>query len=59
VPSRIFAALKKELSKARAMTGILAERAEEKRRLGEALIEANKRSACRVLASAAPADNTH
>jgi hypothetical protein len=41
------------------MTGILAERAEEKRRLGEASIEANKRSACRVLASAAPADNTH
>jgi hypothetical protein len=39
-------ALKKELSKARAMTGILAESAEEKRRVGEALIREADNLAC-------------
>src|SRR3981081_4176204 len=39
-------ALSKELGKARAMTGILAERSEEKRRLGEALIREADNLAC-------------
>jgi hypothetical protein len=39
-------ALGKELSKARAMTGILAERADEKRRAGEALIREADNLAC-------------
>jgi hypothetical protein len=39
-------ALGKELSKARAMTGILAKRADEKRRAGEALIREADNLAC-------------
>jgi phage FluMu protein Com len=39
-------ALRKELSKSRAMTGILADRAEEKRRVGEALIREADNLAC-------------
>jgi hypothetical protein len=39
-------ALNKELSKSRAMTGIFAERAEEKRREGEALIREADNLAC-------------
>src|SRR5258705_13892678 len=39
-------ALKKELSKSRAMTGIFAERAAEKRRDGEALIREADNLAC-------------
>jgi hypothetical protein len=39
-------ALSKELVKSRAMTGILAERAEEKRRVGEALIREADNLAC-------------
>jgi hypothetical protein len=39
-------ALDKELSKARAMTGILAKRADEKRRAGEALIREADNLAC-------------
>jgi hypothetical protein len=39
-------ALSKELVKARAMTGILAERSQEKRRVGEALIREADNLAC-------------
>ncbi len=39
-------ALTKELAKSRAMTGILAERSEEKRRVGEALIREADNLAC-------------
>jgi hypothetical protein len=39
-------ALAKELAKSRGMTGILANRAEEKRRLGEALIREADNLAC-------------
>jgi hypothetical protein len=39
-------ALRKELVKSRAMTGILAERSEEKRRVGEALIREADNLAC-------------
>jgi hypothetical protein len=39
-------ALSKELVKSRAMTGVLAERSEEKRRVGEALIREADNLAC-------------
>jgi hypothetical protein len=39
-------ALTKEIAKSRAMTGILAERSEEKRRVGEALIREADNLAC-------------
>jgi hypothetical protein len=41
-------ALSKELVKARAMTGILAERSQEKRRVGEALIREADNLACQT-----------
>jgi hypothetical protein len=44
--SAATARLTKEIAKSRAMTGILAERSEEKRRVGEALIREADNLAC-------------